>query len=276
MLLWRRERGVGVSNAIGRKYADAEGYDAYMGGWSAELAGPFLDFASVQDARTIVDLGCGTANLLAAAATAFDKARLIGIDPSPALLTKARRRPELVRATLLEGGVERIPLAADVSDFTLSLLVLQELSDRPAALAEMRRITRPGGAVAACQWDFARMPVIDALMTAIEAVQPSAVQSIVANSPRAFVDEDELYACWSNAGLVEVQTGRITVTRTFEEFDDLWRPLLAGSTPSTLTLASMSQREQLAVRESMEARFGWPVGEPLPLSAEAIVVRGLA
>jgi ubiquinone/menaquinone biosynthesis C-methylase UbiE len=261
---------------IGRKYADADGYDAYMGGWSTKLAVPFLAFASVQDGGTIVDLGCGTANLLAAAATAFLSAKLIGIDPSPALLAKARGRPELSRATLLEGGVESIPLGAHTSDFTLSLLVLQEFYDRPAALAEMRRITRPGGTIAACQWDFGRMPVIDALMTAIEAVRPSAVQSIAANSPKVFVDEEELFECWRNAGLVEVRTGRITVTRTFGLFEDLWRPLRAGSTPSTLTLASMSQREQLAVRDIMEARLRQPSGETFPISAEALVITGLA
>ena len=264
----------GGREVIGRKYADADGYDAYMGGWSTILAEPFLDFASVQDGGTIVDLGCGTANLLAAAAMAFRKARLIGVDPSPALLAKARGRPELMRATLLEGGVESIPLKAATADFTLSLLVLQEFSDRPAAVSEMRRITRPGGTVAACQWGFARMPVIDALMTAIEVVRPSAVQSIAANSPQAFVEEGELFACWHNAGLVEVRTGRITVTRTFDVFEDLWRPLLTGSTPSTLMLASMSQPEQLAVREGMEERLRWQGSGPFSLSAEAIVVTG--
>lgn len=264
-----------MRRVIGRKYSDADGYDAYMGGWSTKLAVPFLDFASVQDGGTIVDLGCGTANLLAAAAMSFGDARLIGVDPSPVLLAKARRRSELGRATLLEGGVERIPLATAIADFTLSLLVLQEFSDRPAALAEMRRITRPGGTIAACQWDFARMPVIDGLMRAIEVVRPSAVQAIASNSPKVFVDEEELFACWRNAGLVEVRTGRIRVTRTFEVFEDLWRPLLAGSTPSTITLASMSPREQRAVRDIMEARLGRPGGASFPISAEAIVVTGV-
>jgi ubiquinone/menaquinone biosynthesis C-methylase UbiE len=261
---------------IGRKYADADGYDAYMGGWSSKLAGPFLDFASVRDGGTLVDLGCGTANLLAAAAAVLRNARLVGVDPSAVLLAKAQKRPELVRATLLEGRAERIPLGDATSDFTLSLLVLQEFADRPAALAEMRRITRPGGTIAACQWDFARMPVIDALMASIGTVQPSAIQAIAANSPRAFVDEDELSACWRDAGLAQVQAARITVTRSFDAFEDLWRPLLVGSTPSTLTLASLSRREQLAVREGMETRLGWQGRGPLRVSAEAIVVRGLS
>lgn len=42
---------------IGQKYANADGYDAYMGEWSARLARPFLEFASVRDGGTIVDLG---------------------------------------------------------------------------------------------------------------------------------------------------------------------------------------------------------------------------
>lgn len=172
--------------------------------------------------------------------------------------------------------MERIPLGTETSDFTLSLLVLQEFADRSAALAEMRRITRAGGIVAACQWDFARMPVIDALMMAIAAVLPSAIQAIAAGSPRVFTDEGELLAHWRSAGLGDIKTGRIEVTRTFARFADLWNPLLAGSTPSTLTLASMSRRQQLAVRDAMEARLGRPAGEPLAVSAEAIVVTGLA
>ena len=70
--------------AIGRKYADADRYDAYMGGWGKSLAGPFLDFASVQDKGTIVDLGCGTGNLLAEATMALRNASLIGTDPERA------------------------------------------------------------------------------------------------------------------------------------------------------------------------------------------------
>lgn len=261
------------TKTIAGKYANADGYDAYMGGWSEKLAPPFLEFVAVRRNCTIVDLGCGTANLLVAAAALATHPKLVGIDPSLALLAKARKRPELAHATLLEGRVEDVPLEDHSADFTLSALVLQELSDRQAALAEMRRITHPGGVVAACQWDFARMPVIDALVTAIESVRPSAAQSIAASSPRPFVDERELHDHWSAAGLGEVKTGRITVERTFERFEDLWRPLLAGSTPSTLTLAAMSPSEQLAVRSQMEGLLRAGQGA-VRLTAEALVVAG--
>ena len=264
---------MGETKPITGKYANADGYDAYMGGWSAKLAPLLLIFSAVRDGGTIVDLGCGTANLLVAAAGAFPDSKLIGVDPAAALLAKARKRPELSRATLLEGGVENIPLEDRSADYTLSLLVLQEFVDRPSALKEMRRITRPGGIVAACQWDFARMPVIDALVAAIDSVRPSAARSITANSPRAFADEDELQSCWKDAGLVDVETDRIVVERVFETFEHLWRPLLAGATPSTLTLAALSSPEQLEVRSQMEAILRY-AGQPLKVTAEAMAVKG--
>jgi ubiquinone/menaquinone biosynthesis C-methylase UbiE len=259
---------------IGQKYADADGYDAYMGGWSARLAQPFLEFAGVVDGGTIVDLGCGTGNLLAAAASVFPHATLIGVDPSSALLAKARGRAMLSGAMLLRGGIEAIPLPDASADHTLSLLVLQEFSDRPAAMAEMRRITRSGGSIAGCQWDFRRMPVIDALMRAIEAVHPAATVSIAANSPRTFDDEAELADCWRSGGLTDVRAGRITVTQRFDSFEALWRPLLGGTTPSTLALAALAPAEQLTVKRDIARQLHWPADQPLSLSAEALVVTG--
>ncbi len=71
-------------------YSDAAGYDSYMGGWSVALAPPFLRFALRQAPRSLLDVGTGTGNLLAAAAASFPQAQLSGIDPSSALLGRAR------------------------------------------------------------------------------------------------------------------------------------------------------------------------------------------
>src|SRR5690349_41424 len=96
---------------VARKYGDADGYDAYMGHWSRALAPLFLHFAALRRPASLLDIGCGTGNLLAAAAPLFPGARLVGIDPSVALLRRARERAELAGAELLDGAVERLPFA---------------------------------------------------------------------------------------------------------------------------------------------------------------------
>jgi SAM-dependent methyltransferase len=258
-----------------RKYGDADGYDAYMGGWSAALSPRFLDVVRLPPPATVVDVGCGTGNLLAAVAARYPTARLIGVDPSASLLRKARQRPDLGGASFVEGYAESLPLAAGSADGTLSMLVLQEFPDRQGALREMRRVTRPGGVVAACQWDFARMPVIASLIEAIERVNPLAGRKIWTGSPPVFTDPAELLEHWDLAGLDDLDAGRISVSRTFPTFEHLWLPLHAGSTPSTLTLASLAPAEQTAVRDLLARRFA-PAepGGPVTVVAEALVVRG--
>ena len=155
------------------------------------------------------------------------------------------------------------------------MLVLQEFSDRSLALSEMCRVTRPGGVVAACQWDFARMPVIAALVEAIGRVNPMAGRRVSTASPAAFVDEAEILRHWRQAGFVNCTAERIAVSRTFTTFDHLWSPLLAGSTPSTLTLAALTPEEREAVRVVMESRFVTKSADgALQVTAEALVMRG--
>lgn len=258
------------------KYGDADGYDNYMGSWSSTLSPLFLDFVGLDDrVATLVDLGCGTGNLLVEIAKRRPSAQLVGIDPSAVLLGKARRRAELAGVTFLEGTVERIPVGEASADAVLSMLVLQEFSDRALALNAMVRATRAGGVIAACQWDFANMPVIDALVEAIASIDPTAGARVSSSTPAAFTTLSELSDCWRQAGLTEVRAGRIAVTRTFASFDEIWLPLLSGSTPSTLMLASLPREGRDAIRQKMRLRLDeQSPGVPMSLTAEAFAVVG--
>jgi ubiquinone/menaquinone biosynthesis C-methylase UbiE len=155
------------TSARGQQHGDADGYDFYMGGWSAALSPLFLAFVAIDKGADALDVGRGTGNLLAALADGLPADALTGVDPSATPLSKARRRPELAGVTLLEGTPGHLPFENGRFDYCLSQLVLQEFPDQLTALREMRRITQRGGTVAACQWDFARMPVINALLEAI-------------------------------------------------------------------------------------------------------------
>jgi SAM-dependent methyltransferase len=245
-----------------------------MGGWSAALAPLFIAYAGVEDGERVLDIGCGTGNLLAALQASFPRAELTGIDPSRALLGKARGRSELEAVELIEAGAETLPLPGERFDRVLSLLVLQEFPDPQAALSEMRRVVKPGGTIAGCQWDFNGMPVIAGVMASITAVDPAAGAAITAGFPHRFDDEADMIEAWNAASLRDVAAGRISVTRRFASFDELWHPLLAGTTPSTLTLAALSAQKQAAVREILHERFATDADGGVTVTAEALMVRG--
>lgn len=72
---------------------------------------------------------------------------VFGIDPSPGLLTIARRRAATagVRAQLLQGSATAIPLADKSVNTVLMTWTLCSIADPLAALREMRRVLKPGG-----------------------------------------------------------------------------------------------------------------------------------
>lgn len=113
--------------------------------------GPDHDFyrslADVRGARAIVDLGCGT-GLLTVTFAAKGR-RVVGVDPSPAMLDFARRRPGASGVEWIEGDSASIP----DGDFDLAVMtgnVAQHIGDADwtRTLADLRRSLRAGGTLA--------------------------------------------------------------------------------------------------------------------------------
>jgi malonyl-CoA O-methyltransferase len=100
--------------------------------------------------RRIVDLGCGTGAHLQELGRRYRNAKVIGIDPSPAMLLQARTRPRwwqrITRdvAWLVRAEAERLPFAAGSSDFIFSNLALHWCDPQPF-FAEAARMLSTGG-----------------------------------------------------------------------------------------------------------------------------------
>lgn len=90
----------------------------------------------------VIDLGCGTGRFSGLLAEVYGGA-VVGVDPSLRMLAQRESPGSLLAA----GDAEAIPLAAATSDVVFLSMVYHHLGSVPRALAEMRRILRPGGHV---------------------------------------------------------------------------------------------------------------------------------
>ena len=97
----------------------------------------------------MLDAGCGTGRFAAALADA-GLARVWGVDASPEMLAVARAKTR--RAGFKLGRLEALPFKDDWFDAAVAWLVVH-LVERPAALAELRRVLRPSGRLAIVTFD---------------------------------------------------------------------------------------------------------------------------
>ena len=80
---------------------------------------------------------------------------VVGVEPSEGFLTLARQAVPDRRAEFRQGGGDAIPLDDGAADYAVTGLVLNFIPDQAKALAELMRVTAPGGTVAAYVWDYA-------------------------------------------------------------------------------------------------------------------------
>jgi SAM-dependent methyltransferase len=106
------------------------------------------DLAAVPG-TTALDLGCGTGRALAPLRGAVGAAgRVIGLDATIEMLAEARRLGRDQFASLLIGDALRLPFATASANAVFAGGLLPHLADPVAALAEIARVTRPGGRLA--------------------------------------------------------------------------------------------------------------------------------
>jgi len=105
--------------------------------------------AGIEPDATVVEIGCGTGNLLLLAARAVPSATLIGLDPDPGALAVARRKARRAGVTLRldHGYADRLPYPDGSVDRVLSAFMLHHLpgDQQQAALREVHRVLAPGG-----------------------------------------------------------------------------------------------------------------------------------
>jgi SAM-dependent methyltransferase len=254
-------------------FTNVEGYDRHAGRYSPALAAGLLDVAGIEPGMRALDVGCGPGALTRALAGRLGADRVAAVDPSEPFARACRDR--VPGADVRVASAERLPFAAGEFDAVVSQLVINFLPDAAAGVAEMRRVARPGGLVAAAVWDYAgRMTLLRSFWDAAVAVDPGAAAKDESRVMR-HCTPDGLEALWTAAGLDDVRTGDLVVSARYEGFDDLWAPLDLGVGPAGAFVVSQKPARRAAIRDELRRRLGEPDG-PFTLDARAWWVVGHA
>ena len=96
-------------------------------------------------AGTVLDLGCGTGQLLRRMSDELPARRLVGLDFSVGMLARAAERLRAHPAALVRGDALRLPFPAAAFDAVVSTEAFHWFPDHDAALAELGRVLVPGG-----------------------------------------------------------------------------------------------------------------------------------
>jgi ubiquinone/menaquinone biosynthesis C-methylase UbiE len=223
----------------------AAGYEQLMGRWSQKLAPLFIDFAGVADGEKILDVGCGTGSLTFALARAADLGEIAAIDYSPVFVEETIRRNIDTRITVRQADACALPFDSGAFDRALALLVLHFVPEAGKAVAEMRRVVRSGGVVAAAVWDhLGGMPGMRMMVDTVAALSESGRQLRGRYCFQPMMQPGEMKRTFVEQGLVDVTETQLMIRMDYQSFDDYWAPIAAGEGPLGKYVAALDAAER--------------------------------
>lgn len=172
------------------------------------------DAARIGRGTRVLDVGCGSGEFCR---LAIARGALVsGIDAAQGMIDVARRAaPD---AELLVGPIEALPWGDDAFDVVTGFNSLQFAADVIAALREARRVTRPGGLVAVCQWDDGYPNDVPRVTAGVRALLPQMAPA----QPSPPVE-----AALEGAGLAVERKGEVDTPLVAPDLETLVRALMS-------------------------------------------------
>jgi ubiquinone/menaquinone biosynthesis C-methylase UbiE len=263
----------GLSENEAKMFSAGAGYERFMGRWSRILANELVAFTGIKDGQRVLDVGTGTGALAAALVKSGPQVQVVGVDPSAGFIAYAQKDAE-PRARFEVGDAQALKFADASFDAAMALLVLNFVPDHGKAVVEMRRVTRPGGTVSACVWDYnAGMQMLRIFWDEVVAIDP----------PMEPKDErhmklsrrGQLGELWRKAGLMNVEEQALTIDQQYSSFHDYWESFLRGAGPGGAYVVSLPEAKRQELERRMRARLLKDGRDgPFTLQARAWCVKG--
>lgn len=256
------------------RWGEAGPYELYVGRWSRRVAAEFIRWLAVKPDADWADIGCGTGALTHTILNCNPRS-VHAIDKSPGFVGFASANISDVRARFSVADAIALPLETASCDAAVSGLVLNFVSQPATMVAEMARITRPNGQVAAYVWDYAGgMQMMRRFWDVAIAVCGSAeVPDEASRFP--LCAPEPLRSLWGGAGLTHVEVRAIDIPTRFSSFDDYWQPFLGGQGAAPTWLAGLAAHQQDAIRDLLQRELPAQTDGSIRLDAAAWAIKGL-
>jgi ubiquinone/menaquinone biosynthesis C-methylase UbiE len=252
------------------RFDDGAAYERMMGVWSRMVGVTFLDWLAPKPGLSWVDVGCGNGAFTEEILQRCDPKEVRGVDPSEGQLAFARTRRCAHRAQFQQGDAMKLPFLDGNFDVATMALVLFFVPEPAKGVAEMARVLKPGGTVAAYAWDmlgggFPQEPVF---------IELRAMGLAVQGPPRPEASQiSAMHELWAGAGLSDIETRGIRVERSYANFDEYWATL-KGSPSMNASTARMSADQVGELKERVRKRLPAAADGSLTLQAWANAVKG--
>jgi SAM-dependent methyltransferase len=252
-----------------------DAYEFFVGRWSRLVAHEFVAWLALGSYRHWLDVGCGTGSLTRTINEDAARSEVIGIDPSEGFVAAARRCTPAKLAAFAVGGAQQLPFSDGSFDVAVAGLVLNFVLDSAEAIAEMRRVVRSGGTVAAYVWDYAGgMQLLRYFWDAAVALD-SAAEDLDEGRRFPICQPETLRALFENSAFDRTEVHTIEVLTAFESFDDYWAPFLGGQGPAPAYCMALSAGRRAALADRLRSTLPTAPDGSIRLTARAFAVRGV-
>src|SRR5260370_24652657 len=182
------------------------------------LAPSLIRHGKLSDGDRVIDVGCVLPECAKIEAA-------IGVDLAADYAEAACARNTDRRITFQEADARELPFGDDFFDRAFSMLVLNFILNTQRAVADMRRVVRPGGTVTAVVWNtFSGLTHWRMMWDIAVALDPYLVPALF--SP--MTAPHEMATLGRELGMVQVEQISLLIRMEFSSFEDYWRPFTTG------------------------------------------------
>ena len=198
-----------------------------------------------------LDVACGNGCITELLVERCAPAEVQGIDVSEGQLAFARSREGAGAVTFHQGDAQALPFGDGKFDVTVMALAINLIPEPPKAVAEMMRVVKPGGWVATYMWDI---PAGGFPMEPIrQALDEMGVPTPMPGAPGSRMEN--MRGLWERARLDQIESKRIDVSFTYDDFDDFWESNTGTTNTVVNAIRTLSSSEVDDLKERLRAKL---------------------